>query len=206
MNSLESLPTSQTKVSWRELDGWAKSFFSDLPQLENILKENALNKSHLDYFTQKIKIRRPEDWLNIDPNKICGRIGMGVPVEITIHPLLSEYSRDKTLFHELCHTHYDKFIIPILFESLPEKEVRLKSGKISYLIDGLMFELVNENLIEWLARRHRADYVLLRDVVHSFELEPQIYDLPSYMAFASSFLRFGLELDKSRFTFNILMD
>jgi len=69
-----------------------------------------------------------------------------------------------------------------------------------------MFELVNENLIEWLARRHRADYVLLRDVVHSFELEPQIYDLPSYMAFASSFLKFGLELDKSRFTFNILMD
>jgi len=133
----------------------------------------------------------------MDPNKIYGefKTHRGVPTEIIIHPLLSEYSRDKTLFHELCHIHYDKFIIPSLDESLPKN-----------LVDGYIFESVNENLIEWLARRHRADYVLLRDVVHSFELEPQIYDLPSYMAFASSFLKFGLELDKSRFTFNILMD
>src|SRR3989344_1061721 len=197
MKSLESLPASQIKISWKELDEWNRVLFSNLPELERILRENTLNNYHLTYFSQKIKLKRPNWWLDMDPNKIYGefKTHRGVPTEIIIHPLLSEYSRDKTLFHELCHIHYDKFIIPSLDESLPKN-----------LVDGYIFESVNENLIEWLARRHRADYVLLRDVVHSFELEPQIYDLPSYMAFASSFLKFGLELDKSRFTFNILMD
>ena len=197
MKSLESLPASQIKISWKELDEWNRVLFSNLPELERILRENTLNNYHLTYFAQKIKLKRPNWWLDMDPNKIYGefKTHRGVPTEIIIHPLLSEYPRDKTLFHELCHIHYDKFIIPSLDESLPKN-----------LVDGYIFESVHENLIEWLARRHRADYVLLREGVHSFELEPQIYDLPSYMAFASSFLKFDLELNKSKCAFNVLMD
>lgn len=72
MKSLESLPASQIKISWKELDEWNRVLFSNLPELERILRENTLNNYHLTYFAQKIKLKRPNWWLDMDPNKIYG--------------------------------------------------------------------------------------------------------------------------------------
>jgi len=39
MKSLESLPASQIKISWKELDEWNRVLFSNLPELERILEK-----------------------------------------------------------------------------------------------------------------------------------------------------------------------
>ncbi|MBU0456810.1 MAG: ImmA/IrrE family metallo-endopeptidase [Nanoarchaeota archaeon] len=98
---------------------------------------------------------------------LCSSLKGGiVENKILLKENLSPYERDKTLFHELVHIHYPTY--------LSCKSERALS---------LFTELQIEAITEWLGRKARADHLLLREAIKSFELEPQVYDQASYRAF-----------------------
>jgi len=80
------------------------------------------------------------------------------------------YERDITLMHELNHAWYSRF--------------RIYSGQKCLTDDASSFnEFENRIINEIISRKNRADPWILKSAVESFGLEPQIYDLPSKMAF-----------------------
>ena len=191
----DNYPSPMTST-WEEIDTWIRNFLRDFPQFAQTIKENPLQESHIHYFSKKIPLRRSKFWLKIDPKELCARCSYNeVFREIDIHPLLFGYERDNSLFHELCHLHYGNLIYLFLEDKFPWKR-----GKPTHHGE------ISEEIIEWLGRKHRSDYVLLREAIYSFQLEPQIYDLSSYLAFAQPFLNFDIEISNKKDLFRILMD
>ncbi len=82
---------------------------------------------------------------------------------IIIKEGLKSFERDCTLFHELIHA---CFLSTNRFLPFGEKEY---------------FEL--EAIVEFNARKLRANPELLRYTINSFRLTPEVYDLASYKAF-----------------------
>jgi len=190
----DNYPSPMTST-WEEINEWARNFIGDFPKFDQTINDCSLQETHIHYFSKQIPLRISEFWLNINPKEACARSSYNEVFRIIdIHHLLSDYERDKALFHELCHLHYGGLIHPFLEDKFPYKR-----GKLTH------HEEISENIIEWLGRKHRADYVLLREAVYSFELNPQIYDLPSYLAFAP-LLDFNIEISNKKDLFRILMD
>lgn len=80
---------------------------------------------------------------------------------ILLSDRLDNYERDIVLFHELVHCHY-----PAL-NDVKDSPYKDENGVIT----------------EWLARKARANFKVLRHAILGFGLEPRIYDLASAMAF-----------------------
>lgn len=86
---------------------------------------------------------------------------------------LRGYKRDETLFHELVHLHYPDRLDEGFFKTFGANE--------------------RGAVVEYFARPLRANPELLRYVIETFGLKPQIYDLPSFLAF-SPFTKEELEI------------
>ncbi|MEK6880437.1 MAG: hypothetical protein AABY22_12550 [Nanoarchaeota archaeon] len=154
--------------SWRDHCNYINLFFENNQDLKDQLKINQLSKTSIDLMIELgWHIKRPPSFLKFSAKKSCGSCSpdIGFLRRIMLHPILEHYDRDKTLFHELSHIHYDSVF-----------KVFAKNGLHN-----------SEPVIEWLARKHRANPVLLKHAIHLFELEPHIYDLPSYLAFAEDY-------------------
>jgi hypothetical protein len=105
--------------------------------------------------------------------------------KILLRDTLTPIKRDITLFHELAHIRH-----PVLLSSQGIESHRIKCER--------------EIITEWLGRKARADPELLRYAVHSFELQPHIYDLASYKAFKG--LDKQLDFYFVENTYSLLMD
>ncbi len=81
--------------------------------------------------------------------------------EIIINKTKNAYKRDKVVCHELTH---------VLL-----KAIHFEEFDIGYIVP--------EILIEYIARRFRANPVFLREAILTFNLPPQIYDRASLEAF-----------------------
>ncbi|MCH7850721.1 MAG: hypothetical protein IH845_03715 [Nanoarchaeota archaeon] len=84
---------------------------------------------------------------------------------------LNGYVRDVTLFHELVHVHYGM-----------RGDYLYDAGSEFYSGNGLnVYE--NGQIVEWIARKSRANPEMLGYVIEKFGFEPQIYDRASFLAF-----------------------
>jgi len=84
---------------------------------------------------------------------------------ISLEKGIRGYKRDRALFHELAHAVYG--------EELADRWAAI-------------FGCDNRAIAEWLGRRSRSDFALLRYTITSFQLEPYVYDRVSVLAFDPS--------------------
>ena|SRR3989338_157754 len=82
---------------------------------------------------------------------------------IYLNSNLKGYLRDKVFFHELVHAHYGDELSDAV-KKTPELQNH------------------NNAIVEWLARHHRTNPILLRHALLSYGLDIQIYDLSSFHA------------------------
>ena len=87
--------------------------------------------------------------------------------KIELNKSLIEYQRDEVLFHELVHAHYPM----VLNESLLSRTFSEQS--------------IRNGVVEYVARNLRANPEILKHTIKVFGLEPQIYDVSSFIAFSS---------------------
>lgn len=83
---------------------------------------------------------------------------------ITLDPRFQGYMRDEALFHELVHAHY-----------WPELN--------DTPIDRSEWHAHSNAIVEWLARKARAQPALLARAISTFGLERHVYDRASYLAY-----------------------
>lgn len=82
---------------------------------------------------------------------------------ISLGKRLEAFDRDKTLFHELVHAHYGRDATGDVGSSEQHK--------------------INNAIVDWAARKLRANPKLLKYAVNAFGLKPYIYDKASLEAF-----------------------
>ncbi len=181
------IETWPSNLKWEKLDSLVKGYkellvpdvktwvtIKEKPITAERIKE--LRKSGLDFFLRE---RVFEEGYFIPASRNCHK-----PMMI-IKRSLTGYDRDVTLMHELIHALYEDGS-NILYDAsikLP-REVRL----------------VNNAIVDWLARKARANPEILHAAIKIFEfaaleLMPQVYDRASFEAF-------GMEANGQRvFTF-----
>lgn len=147
-------------------DSWEKinEYVLDLQaRVDSKIWDQLFENSITAYFIDKLK---SENWgvCYEKDHYFLGSIRLPKKI-ITLRAELTPCQRDLTLFHELAHlTH------PFLRNPTP-------------LNGGPFGEESIEAIVEWFARKARANPKLLKHAVLSFGLEPYVYDQASYRAF-----------------------
>jgi len=101
-----------------------------------------------------------------------GSVYSGKSNLIKIENRVKGYRRDAEFFHELCHAWYGKELDDYCYNEQSPFRIYLS--------------MCNNIIAYWIARQLRADPGMLRHAVLSFGLEPQIYDMASYLAFSEN--------------------
>ena len=157
MINLDGTVIQGYEATWNELDNYINSIKSIDPH-KNILKMAItcpIDNSSIDaLIAEGWNFEFSDKW------KLGGCNRYLKIIELT--PSLTHYSRDKVLFHEIVHAWYGDYL----------------NDRFGFYADE------NNAIVDWLARKSRANPKLLRHTIDSFGLERQIYDYPSCKAFA----------------------
>jgi hypothetical protein len=148
---------------WKGLDAWVYGYRAVHQEryIWQLMENNPLN-------SQAVQKLASDGWkvLLTDMEPGSGRCSDKEKI-MRISANAVGYQRDESLFHEMVHAHYGKALDDNRF-----------TNRFSYEEDLA--------IIEWLARIYRSDYRLLKTSIGVFNLTPQIYDKPSYLAFAEN--------------------
>ena len=165
-----------TEMKWKEL----QEFISRLSKSESF----KIKKLYYDIVKNPVKITcetiskiHDQGW-RISFSKFLQGACIDRNKKILLGDSLRGYERDETLFHELVHLHY--------------------LGKLDEGFSKTYEADARNAIVEYFARPLRANSNLLRHTIETFKLEPQIYDLPSFLAFSE----FTQESLKRQLTFN----
>ena len=148
------------EMGWEKLEEYVErlvSIFKDKPYRKIIENPEITCKSISSLFKEGWRVEL------LEYDKGLGGLCYPENKEITLNKSFVKYQRDKVLFHELVHAHYP--------------------GELSDA--GLEWNADTHNaIVDYLARIHRANPVLLKHAIETFGLEPYIYDRPSFLAFS----------------------
>lgn len=132
----------------------------DFARLDKFPIYENFGKDTIDYFIRNKTKVIFEDSLTAE-GKL--RFSPLIGFKIEIKEGLNAFNRDCTLFHELVHACF------------------YSAGAFRICREEEYFKL--EAIVEFNARKLRAQPELLRHAINSFKLTPQVYDLASYKAF-----------------------
>ncbi|MDP4012249.1 MAG: hypothetical protein Q8R00_01430 [Candidatus Nanoarchaeia archaeon] len=142
--------------NWEKLDNYVLNHANKVnPLLFSLISKKPLTNQSIDELIRN-GLRLESMKLESYGHLLGGRV-------IILRESLKGYERDKTVFHEVLHALYGVKVSKDCFGDRIAKE--------------------NNALVEWAARRFRAQPNLLRHTIKSFGLEIEVYDLASYYAY-----------------------
>lgn len=142
--------------TWKELNLWVYGYRIHNPDHPawSVINKNPITE-------ETIKKLFSEGW-EVGCKNLPGGFCDGSSKQIILNEHMVGYERDAVLFHELVHAHYPR---------------ELDDSPISRI------EHENRAITEWLARKLRAEFLLLRCAIQTFDIPYYIYDKVSYYAF-----------------------